>query len=68
MRFSKKMSRKDFFKYGAIIIGAPFIVSIDSSCSKIIDTGDTEFQSKIDRAISLEPNFKLSNSLNKAAG
>jgi hypothetical protein len=62
------MSRKDFFKYGAIIIGAPLIVSIDSSCSKIIDTGDTEFQSKIDRAIAEVPNFKLSNPLNKAAG
>jgi hypothetical protein len=68
MHFSKKVSRKDFFKYGAILLGAPLIATVTSSCSKIVETGDVEVHSKLDKAIAEVPSYILSKPLNKVAG
>ncbi|MCX6150734.1 MAG: hypothetical protein NTX22_09440 [Ignavibacteriales bacterium] len=68
MQFTKKLNRKDFLKYGAILLGAPLLISINSSCSKVTDTGDVETHSKLDKAISKEPNYVVSANLSKTTG
>ncbi len=65
MKPSKKLNRKDFLKYGALLIGAPLLVSVNSSCSKITDTNDVELTDKIDRAISESPQYTIQKPLSK---
>jgi hypothetical protein len=65
MKPSKKLNRKDFLKYGALLIGAPLLVSVNSSCSKITDTNDVDTTEKIDRAISESPQFAIQKPLSK---
>lgn len=65
MKPSKKLNRKDFLKYGALLIGAPLLVSVNSSCSKITDANDVDTTEKIDRAIVESPQFITQKPLSK---
>ncbi len=65
MKLNKKLNRKDFLKYGALLIGAPLLVSVNSSCAKITDTNDVEVTERIDRAITETPSFTAQKPLGK---
>lgn len=65
MKPNKKLNRKDFLKYGALLIGTPLLVSVNSSCSRITDTNETDITETIDRSILESPQFVTQQPLSK---